>query len=180
MTEQELRVAKALYAVENHGLTGGWDTECATPELMEYWLKSARAAIRASQTPSHAQAVTREEWAEIIYDAMSASLDEKITWEQVQEAAKRQPWQAKSVQFIYDIVDAVTKTLAEKPVPTPTPLTDEERELIADIKQRAPKDDLWPEREADWACGRAIACREDRRKLVAIIDRLSASPTAQG
>jgi len=51
-TEIELRVAKALYAVENHGLTGGWDMEFTTPELREYWLESARAAIRAMRTPT--------------------------------------------------------------------------------------------------------------------------------
>ena len=45
-TEIELRLAKALYAVENHELTT-WDMECTTPELREYWIESARAAIRA-------------------------------------------------------------------------------------------------------------------------------------
>ena len=51
-TEMELRVANVLYAVENHGLTGARDMEFATPELREYWLESARAAIRAMRTPT--------------------------------------------------------------------------------------------------------------------------------
>lgn len=58
-------------------------------------------------------------------------------------------------------------------------LTEEERELLVDIKARAPKDDDWPERDEDWAAGRAIRCREDRRNLLAIIDRLTSPAPAQ-
>lgn len=51
-TEMEMRVAKVLYAVENRDSTGGWDTESATPELRKYWVKNARAAIRAMRMPT--------------------------------------------------------------------------------------------------------------------------------
>lgn len=93
-----------------------------------------------AQAPTtDASVLTRDDWAKIIYDAMSVSLDEKITWEQVQEAAKKQPWQAKSMNFIYDIVDAVTSRLTSTvgaPAPKASVLTADDK-LVVDRVDRA-------------------------------------------
>jgi hypothetical protein len=52
-TEIETRVAKALFALENRSLTGWtFEKETRDSELFDYWIASARAAIRAMREPT--------------------------------------------------------------------------------------------------------------------------------
>lgn len=52
-TEMELRVAEALFSVEYGNIPNyQWEQEASSPELLAYWVKCARAAIRAMREPT--------------------------------------------------------------------------------------------------------------------------------
>jgi hypothetical protein len=103
------------------------------------------AHLRASQTPP--QAVTREQ--------MKAFC----------RARNKLSTNAEAENFA-DCVTDFLASLADKPAPTPTPMTEEEQRLLDDVRDANEDDPTCPVEP------------EDAMGLVAIIERLSSSPTA--
>jgi hypothetical protein len=115
------------------------------------------AHLRASQTPP--QAVTEDELARTAckaYGYVWSALPEKWVRDMPQPAADKAEWRV--------VARDILALLAEKPAPTPTPLTEEERYDLETAKR---------DRVLGYDTSSRIVAR-----LIAIIDRLSASPTA--
>lgn len=115
----ERMVAARLYhpAVENHLELNGWvrTTQVLATELKSRLLSPAPqnasntddlCAALLSASPA-TETATREELAREIYTVQAKVLGEHPQWDEVKAAAASQPWQKKSLDFVYDTADAL-------------------------------------------------------------------------